>query len=252
MSKHQGRRIDRHTAEQLLRGVPVDAPDALTGLLAAAAAPPRDGEPAGEQAAMTAFLEAVQHAHAPRPRSPSMIKTMVAKLLTAKVAAAAAAVFAVGGVATAAVTGALPLPAAGSSPAPAASSSHAQPPANSAVETTKTHGPDATQPEHQPAPSPSLVGLCHAYSAGDKAEHGKALESPAFAALITAAGDKTKVDGYCVTVLKDEASTSAHTTGSPGAPTDPGNSGNSDNGKSHPSGPPSTHPSGPPTTRPTH
>lgn len=182
-----------------------------------------------------------------------MIKTMVAKLLTAKVAAAAAAVFAVGGVATAAATGALPLTAGGggSAPAPAASS-HAQPPANSAVTSTKTHAPDATRPEHQPAPAPSLAGLCHAYSAGDKAEHGKALESPAFAALIAAAGDKAKVDGYCGTLLAEEASTPAHTTGSPGAPADPGNSNNSDNGKSHPSGPPSTHPSGPPATRPTH
>ncbi|MEU5266598.1 hypothetical protein [Amycolatopsis sp. NPDC021455] len=257
MSKHPGRRIDRHTAEQLLSGVPVDAPDALTGLLAAAAAPPRDGELAGEHAAMSAFLEAAQHAHAPRPRSPSMIKTMLAKLLTAKVAAAAAAVFAVGGVATAAVTGALPLPAGGSSPAPAASS-HAQSPANSAAEPTKTHASDATQPEHQPgsSPSPSLVGLCHAYSAGDKAEHGKALESPAFTALITAAGDKAKVDGYCDTLLKAEASTPAHPTGTPGAPADPGNS---DQGKSHapetgahPTGAPETHPSGPPATRPTH
>ncbi|MEU0536970.1 hypothetical protein [Amycolatopsis tolypomycina] len=95
------------------------------------------------------------------------------------------------------------------------------------------------------------MGLCHAYSAGDKTEHGKALESPAFTALITAAGDKAKVDGYCDVLLKAEATKPAHPTG---APADPGNS---DNGKdhptpAHPTGAPSTHPSGPPTTRPTH
>ncbi|WP_206793308.1 hypothetical protein [Amycolatopsis sp. MtRt-6] len=250
MSKQQGRRIDRHTAEQLLRGAPADAPDALAGLLAAAAAPPRDGELGGEPAAMTAFREAAQHARSPLRRSPSMIKTRWAKLLTVKVAAAAAAVFTVGGVAAAAVTGALPFQA-GHAPSPApAASSHAQPPAGDwATETTKTHAPDGTRPADQPSPSPSLVGLCHAYSAGDKTEHGKALESPAFTALITAAGDKAKVDGYCDALLKDEAAKPAHPTG---APADPGNS---DNGKdhptpAHPAGAPATHPSGPPATRP--
>ncbi|MGW3960920.1 hypothetical protein ACWED2_13965 [Amycolatopsis sp. NPDC005003] len=251
MSKQQGRRIDRHTAEQLLRGAPADTPDALAGLLAAAAAPPRDGELGGEPAAVTAFLEAARHTSPQLPRSPSMIKTMWAKLLTVKVAAAAAAVFTVGGVAAAAATGALPFQA-GDAPSPApAASSHAQAPTGTTAEATATHGPDGTRPADQPSPSPSLAGLCQAYSAGDKAEHGKALESPAFTALITAAGDKTKVDAYCDTLTKAEATKPAHPTG---APADPGNS---ENGKdhptaAHPTGPPGTHPSGPPTTRPTH
>lgn len=255
MSKHEGRRLDRRTAEQLLRGAPADAPDALAGLLAAAAAPPRDGELGGEPAAMTAFFEAVQHVNAPQPRSPSMIKSISAKLLTAKVAAVVAALFAAGGVAAAAVTGALPLPGSDAPAAPSAST-HAQPPAG-ASDAATTHAPAGTRPSDHPSPSPSpsLVGLCHAYSAGDKAEHGKALESPAFAELIAAAGGKSGVDGYCDTVLKDEASKPVHTTASPGAPADPGNS---DSGKdhatvpTHPTGAPETHPSGPPATRPTH
>ena len=151
MSEQQGRRVDRRTAEQLLRGAPADESDALAGLLAAAAAPPRDGELGGEPAAVTAFLEAAQHAHAPRPRSPSMIKTMVAKLLTAKVAAAAAAIFAVGGVATAAATGALPLPAGGSSPAPSAST-HAQQPADSTTDAAKPSAPGEGRPTDRPSP----------------------------------------------------------------------------------------------------
>ncbi|KDN20917.1 hypothetical protein [Amycolatopsis rifamycinica] len=247
MGKQQGRRIGRRTAEQVLRGVPGDAPDALAGLLAAAAAPPRDGEQTGEPAAMTAFREAAQHAPAPLPRSPSMIKTRWARLLTVKVAAAAAAVFTVGGVAAAAVTGALPFQA-GDAPSPApAASSHAQPTAGPAAEVTTTHAPVATRTADQPSPSPSLAGLCHAYSAGDKAEHGKALESPAFTALITAAGDRTKVDGYCDALLKEEAAKPAHPTG---APADPG--GKDHATATHPAGAPSTHPTGPPTTRPTH
>lgn len=242
MSKHEGRRLDRHTAEKLLRGAPVDVPDALAGLLAAAAAPPRDGELGGEPAAVTAFLEATRHAQSPNPRSPSMIKSVWAKLLTAKVAAAAAAIFAVGGVATAAATGALPLPAGGHSPAPAASS-HAEAPAGSPETAATTHSRDESK---TPSPSPSLAGLCHAYTAGDKAEHGKALESPAFTALIEAAGDKSKVDSYCDGVLKAESASPVHTTETPAAPADPGHS---DNGKDHAS---ATHPSGAPETHPVH
>lgn len=242
MSKHQGRRLDRHTAEQLLRGAPAEAPDALAGLLAAAAAPPRDGELGGEPAAVTAFLEAAQHARTPRPRSPSMIKTMWAKLLTAKVAAAAAAIFAVGGVATAAATGTLPFPAGGSSTAPSAAD-HARPAASSPSAPASTHARDENR-TGQPSPSPSLVGLCHAYDAGNKAEHGKALENPAFTELITAAGDKSKVDAYCDALLADEAAEPTHATGQPADP------GRSDNGKDHPNGAPSTHPTGPPDTHP--
>src|SRR6185312_16369620 len=56
------------------------------------------------------------------------------------------------------------------------------------------------------APSPSLVGLCHAYTAGNKSEHGKALDNPAFTILITTAGGKDKVDGYCQALLASSAS----------------------------------------------
>ncbi|WP_372666168.1 hypothetical protein [Amycolatopsis kentuckyensis] len=242
MSKHEGRRLDRHTAEQLLRGAPADTSDALAGLLAAAAAPPRDGELGGEPAAVTAFLEAVRHDRAPRPRSPSMSKS---RLRAVKVAAVAAAVFAVGGVAAAA-TGVLPLPGGGGTPAPAASE-HARPPAGSSTAATSAHPSEGTRTAGPATPSPSLTGLCHAYFAGAKTEHGKALESPAFTALITAAGDRTKVDGYCATLLADESPGRGHTTGP----------GNADNGKDHPAaphpnGPPGTHPNGPPPGRPTH
>src|SRR3569833_4766450 len=100
-------------------------------------------------------------------------------------AAAVGAVCVLGGVATAAVTGALPLPAGGAAPAP--STSRPAPSAAVPLATSATTWPrDESGPAHPPAPSPSpsLVGLCHAYRAGDKAEPGKALESPAFTALV--------------------------------------------------------------------
>src|SRR5580765_3441353 len=42
-------------------------------------------------------------------------------------------------------------------------------------------------------------GLCHAYLSGDKAIHGRALQSPAFVALVTAAGGVDAVAGFCAT-----------------------------------------------------
>ncbi|MEV6878395.1 hypothetical protein [Amycolatopsis sp. NPDC051128] len=136
-----------------------------------------------------------------------MIKTMLAKLLTAKLAVAAAAAAAVtaGGVAAVAATGNL----SGSSDSHSASSSApTTASAKSSVSTT-----EAAEPSHGDAksngagpsgsPSPSLVGLCHAYTAGAGSDHGKALESPAFTVLITTAGGKDKVDAYCVKTLAD-------------------------------------------------
>ncbi|HTI26571.1 MAG TPA: PT domain-containing protein [Kutzneria sp.] len=84
-------------------------------------------------------------------------------------------------------------------------------------------------------PSPSLVGLCHAYTAGAGADHGKALENPTFSALITTAGGKDEVDAYCTTLLAASPAESAH----PGQPSD------------HPSGAPTGHPTGDPTDHPT-
>jgi hypothetical protein len=46
--------------------------------------------------------------------------------------------------------------------------------------------------------------LCRAYSAGQKATHGKALESSAFSALIKAAGGKDKVAAYCARTVANE------------------------------------------------
>ena len=96
-----------------------------------------------------------------------------------------------------------------------------------------TRGPNAT-------PSPSLIGLCTAYLAGAGAEHGNALQNPAFTALITAAGGPDKVDAYCtglgVTAPgSNHASPTAHPTGEPSHP-------NPTSKPPHPTGAPTSHP----------
>ena len=131
MNTRQSRRISRKAAEQLLDGATgldpshAKAPggsDQLARLLAAAAAPGREHELAGEQMAVAAF-EAGHLESVTSHQRGQMIKSPLAKLLTAKVIAAALTVFAGGGVALAASTGTFsgPGPAASQTPGPAVS-----------------------------------------------------------------------------------------------------------------------------------
>lgn len=214
MSTHRSRRINRHTAEHLLRGQPVeDQPglDPLAGLLAAAAVPSRDGEPCGEQAAVSAFRTAHLGPVA-RPRRPSVLSSLLSPLLTAKIAAAALTVAAVGGVAVAATSGVLPAVHGGNAPAGVHTSSQSPstpappgPPATVEDAGEGARNAGAGNGQHAAAPSPSLLGLCHAYLAGAGSTPGKALDSPAFAALTTAAGGAGNVRGYCDSVLAAHA-----------------------------------------------
>jgi hypothetical protein len=132
-----------------------------------------------------------------------MLKTALAKALTVKVAAATIGVAALGGgIALAGTSGTLTTAGHGG----AAKASHA--PANPTGKATAGrsddgHGSDA-------APSPSLVGLCRAYAAGVADNPGKALENPAFGALIAAAGSKANVEAFCAPALK-KRSTNAPT-----------------------------------------
>lgn len=214
MSNQRTRRIDRVTAEQLLRGVPVDAPGVrgggvgrLAGVLAAAAAPVRVGELAGEEAAVVAFREA-RLGPAVESRRQSMIQSALAKLLTVKVAALTIGFTALGGVALAAGTGTLPTPLdRGPSAHPTSSPS--------AGSQEGAGGPESPRPSpslkgkgagSKGTPSPSMVGLCRAYAAKPVGARGKALESPAFTALVTAAGGKQNVAAFCKVVLAAKAS----------------------------------------------
>jgi hypothetical protein len=200
MSNDRSRRIDRRTAEQLLRGASgearVSGHDRLTDLLASAAAPARDRELAGEQAAMAAFRSA-RRATAPQRRRPWMLKIALANLLTVKIAAVTAA--AAGGIALAAAAGSLP---------GQQRDEHAPPADTKVVTTSTTEAARSAKPEQKPdnsaSPSPSLKGLCQAYTAGAGSEHGKAHENPAFSALITAAGGADKVPAFCADQLADK------------------------------------------------
>jgi hypothetical protein len=133
-----------------------------------------------------------------------MLKTALAKMLTVKAVAAAVAVTVVGGgVALAASSGALPS-SLGADNAHSHASAHATARPSAAV-------PAAAEGEHgSAAPSPSLVGLCRAYAAGVRDNPGKALDNPAFGALITAADGKGKVGDYCTDLLKDQPATGAN------------------------------------------
>jgi hypothetical protein len=134
-----------------------------------------------------------------------MLKTALLKLLTLKAGAIAVLAVGAGGVAVAASTGVLPNPL----------SPHSQ----STDPAGSNQGNDQTGPLHSNAtPSPSLVGLCKAFQAGAGADHGKALDSPAFRALVSAAGGKDQVDAFCQGVLAS-APPSHHPTpsGQPGS-----------------------------------
>jgi hypothetical protein len=205
------------------------AADDVLGRLLAAAAPPRDylhdnqGEFRGEATAVSAFREArLNPAYRPRRKAMS-----AGKLLAIKVAVAAVALSGGGGVALAA-TGHLAAQSSGH-PAPSASSSSS----------AGTNASAVKGGSHSSAtPSPSLQGLCHAYGAGVGSNPGKALENPAFTALITAAGGKDKVSSYCTTLLASSPSgnSAAHS----------GKSGSHSTGK--PTDVPTSHPTGDPGT----
>ena len=248
MSTDRSRRLDRRTAEEILDGASAGRDHALNALLAAAAGAASEAELRGEHAAVAAFRTA-RLDPAPRPRRLSMIKSTLARMLTTKlaVAAAAAAAVTVGGVAAVAATGHFP----GSPDEHSTSRPAAADPATSSVSATESSHGEAKNPgangTPSGTPSPSLVGLCHAYSAGNKAEHGKALESPAFTVLITTAGGKDKVDAYCAKILAD----ADH--GSNGAEPTPSPAVNDHTPPPHPTqGQGNTHKAEPPVTKPTH
>jgi len=133
-----------------------------------------------------------------------LISSLLAKSVAAKLALGLAAL-SFGGVAFATETGSLPAPAQdaahsvlGGIGVPA---HHKKTPGRPAE---RGKGPDVT--------GPAAVGLCRAYAAGHKDTHGKALDSPPFQALITAAGGKAKVPAYCDKVLA-KATNGSHPTG---------------------------------------
>ncbi|MCX5403732.1 hypothetical protein OHA37_07520 [Streptomyces sp. NBC_00335] len=233
--------------------------EALAGLLAAAAAPAGKAELAGEQDALAMFraarlapaadpsaAPAATHSATPAPAAVAVAVAVAAPapgsaaptapaptprkrslrtpatLLGAKVAAAVLAA-ALGGVAVAAGTGNLP-PVLGGAPA------HGLPAASPAPATRVTDAPSPRVSGRPSAVVPAdLAELCRAFTRAPGPRPEEALAEQRFAALVAAAGGRSRVPGYCTPVRGDGpqpsgSAPSASPTRNPraGAPTHPG------------------------------
>ncbi|MFJ9695795.1 hypothetical protein [Kitasatospora sp. NPDC101183] len=214
MSTNRSRRIDRDTAEHLLRGA-VGGPsagqgDSLTGpdgpgpvarVLAAAAAPATAGELAGEEAALAAFREA-RLASDPVVTAPvrrrSMATAALARAFSTKATAAVLGATALCGVAVAAGTGNLALgggeptePAhilTGTDGTPGTATSGFTP-----GSATGTPSPGATaRPSGTPSAGPQAVGPSAVPNPGTPSADGRGEEVPApLAALCRGFTDRT-------------------------------------------------------------
>lgn len=231
MSTQQRDHLSEYIADLLLDarvGRLPHGPPLLADLLAAAAAPGRPVEWSSEQACLVAF-RAAQLAAVPRSGQLSIVRTIMLRMLTVKAVLAALAA-AGGGLVLAGSTGIVNNPFdglrfPGTSDRPAVDSPVPQAPGRQPSSEPWPSRSVTGDRSGQPSRSPSLLALCHAYQAGNKAEHGKALESPAFGELITAAGGPDRVEAFCAAQLATPAT--AGPTADSGPP-----------GRSYPTGPP--------------
>jgi hypothetical protein len=244
MSTPRSTRLDRDTAERLLAGAPADPQDGtahLARLLAATRAGTRQDELAFEHAAMDAF-RAARLGLLLAPHQPSALRAALTRLRTAKVVVVAAmALAATAGAAVAATSGGLPNPLSGSTTKPSATSATS----SSASSSARTSGRSPTIAEHTRVPSAppsSLVGLCRAVTAGGNPD--RKLDTPAFRALIDAAGGRNKVVAYCAAAL---AAVRKEHEPPPGAV---GPTGHPNGGPADPTGESDDGPGGRPTSKP--
>ncbi|WP_131308411.1 hypothetical protein [Micromonospora zingiberis] len=234
------RRIDRNTAELLLDGdlVALSRAGRLAGTLRALCGPARPYELAGEQAAVAAFLATADFVPTPGLPEPTPLRKALARTLTVKATIVVAAT-GLGGVALAAGTGALPTPLIGTPAAPPAT--HAPAPYVPGPPHPAAPGGGSVSPSAGPvvnaagSPMPAHLLHCQAY-ARIGAAPGKALENPAFADLVAAAGGIEHVEAYC-------AASTRTPPGSSGRPS-PGPTGTGPGAHPH-GGPPSNHPEPP-------
>jgi hypothetical protein len=184
------RELSREAAERLLSGdssSPPSGTESLAFLLAAASAPPRLQELAGEGAALAAF----------RAHSPTVRRWSLRRVLTIKVAAVVAATVAAGGVAFASSAGLLPNPFTPPSVDGTSPGSGSTPGGGGTPTPGASLMPDVTGS----LAAEGLSGLCKAYEAKPPSERGKALQSTAFSTLVSAAGGVEHVSAYCTNLL---------------------------------------------------
>ncbi|WP_433121281.1 RNA polymerase sigma factor [Micromonospora sp. CA-246542] len=174
---------------------PDSGTEPLARLLAAAAGPARPTEMAGEEAALSAFRAAravPTPAVARRPRRLRLTTGAVAWIGALAATATAGVAFAAAGLEKA------------PEPPPAPSSA---PPTASAHVTTGSVAPSGSTPPGRPSlsgsppigasPNGQVHGLCQAWQAKNPEQREKALRTPAFERLVTAAGGIGAVEEYC-------------------------------------------------------
>ena len=217
MTTRQPPPLHRANAEAILTGTATERSE-LTQIIAAARGPATSDELGGEAAAMIRFQAARLEPAA--AHGVTVRKRMSDKLLAAKVGIAAAlAAAATGGVALAAAAHTQTEPAHHAHPASTsvAAPSHDRtptpratkaaipppppPPSHAAAASAAPTAPGGARSHPSASPSPSLRGLCIEYLANE-ITGGKRLDNPAFGALVTAAGGKSKITIYCLTLLR--------------------------------------------------
>jgi hypothetical protein len=194
-------------AERLLEAVTarrLRADDALSRLLLAASAPGQPDELRGREAALAAFRAAAPTSQAGRHVAPR--RSALRRFMTVKIAVIVGAAT-LGGVALASGVGVLPNPLA-PSPSGVPSLTTSESPLGTGEQPTAHPTPDPN-PSHSVAPVPTtgLLGLCHAYDRDPEKTSGKALDNPAYAALISAAGGREQVEALCADLLVGKTTT---------------------------------------------
>ncbi|MEU5673201.1 hypothetical protein ABZ749_23125 [Micromonospora sp. NPDC047753] len=194
--------VDANSPEAHLSALDVPPAEPVAALLAATAGPVRPGELAGEDAAVAAFRAArVNPAPAvpQRPRRRRMTTGAVAWI-------GAVAATATAGAAFAAVTRELgpdPVAPAPSRPSPSphqGTSRSAEPDRSVGPGLASTPGapPSVTAtPPAGPTTAGQVHGLCRAWRAKKPEQREKALRTPGFQKLVTAAGGPAEVEAYC-------------------------------------------------------
>ncbi|WP_157411106.1 hypothetical protein [Actinoplanes rectilineatus] len=206
-----GRPMDRETAEGALRGDLSALPDGLAQVLRAAQAPGRPHELAGEDAAVAAFRAA---GHAPGDARIRRRSTILTRLLSLKVAAAAFATTAtIGGVALAAGTGTFSAAPPASSPVSdlASAGREAGQEAKREAAGQKATGPETAglgTASATPGPSATatpqrLAQLCTEFTGQDEQERDRALDAGYYGELVDRAGERDEVGRFCGDLRRD-------------------------------------------------
>jgi hypothetical protein len=246
--------------DDLAAGRPTSHPR-VERLLDSARAPGTPREVAREDEAVRHFHAAhLDRVHSTRRDVPMSAPSPRAGLKAAFAAAGVVALMSTG-VAFAA-SGHAPWSAASATGRPTTIPSHSHPtddPSESTDPSEVTDPSEGTDPseatdtsaaDSSSAPDPhAYPGLCRAYAAGQKADQGNSLLSPAFVALVTAAGGPDAVADFCASLVPAHAQpTHPAKPTHPAAPSRPAAPTSHPTAPSHPAAPthpgPTSHPGG--------